>query len=516
MKRLGKLLCLSLLACALLAALACPAYARSAGRDSAYAPYLVPPQVPKATGHVRELLKGSSVKAQDGWIVAYLSGSPYEIGFQNGYYTAQSADYWILCNQGDVGSDARLTAATVARDYVWRLVSKEYQQEMQGIADGMKAAGYPQDTLWDVVAANNWADQAVYESLLPQTVKRATTAFHRNLVAEAEAGRCSSFVATGAWTKDSKPVLGHETWYSKQISFMYNVMLYINEDNHHGYDLAIDTCGGQIWSGQDWYINSAGFLLSETSLSNDASDPTGVPSFVRARQAAQYSRTVDDAVKIFLNKNNGGYPNEWLMADRTGKIATLQLGCKAYDLSTTTSGFYGSCNYAWGPNFLAEAGKSLAPASPRWIRWPQLAAQYKGQIDAEVGKTMLSDTYDVTLGKIWPDKNTICGEPENSTTALYGGTSTGGAIDGKVATVDMALHGLRQWARWGRPNGDPFSAALFLQHNPNWATSRGPFAVFGLQTFADQTQANPWTLMKEHPASHPWGGCRTSHKHHRK
>lgn len=510
MKRLAKLLCLAGLVSALFGALAFPVYARSSAQatDTAFAPYQVSPQVPKATGHVRALLEGSKVKAQDGWIVAYLTGTPYEIGFQNGYYTAQSADYWILCNQGAVGTDYRATAAYVAQHYIWPLVPREYQQEMRGIADGMKAAGYPQDTLWDVVAANAWADQAVYESLMPDTVAQApmTTAFHDDLIAQAEAGRCSSFAATGDWTKDGRPVLGHETWYSKQISFMYNVVLYIHEPRTRGYDVAIDTCGGQIWSGQDWYINSAGLMLAETSFSgNFPSDPTGVPCFVRAREAAQYASGVDQAVAIFLNGSNGAYPNEWLIGDKTGKIASLQLACKAYDLNTTTNGFYGSCNYAWGPNVLAEAGASLKPAPPRWIRWGQLAAQYKGQIDAEVGKTMLSDTYDVTLGKVWPDKNDICGEPENTTTTLYGGSSTGGAIDGKVATEDMVLHGLRQWARWGRPNGDPFNADLFLLNNPTWASGHGgDFGVFGLQTFAAQTQANPWTLMKEHSASRSW------------
>lgn len=513
MKRWLKLLCLA----GLLGALAVPALASSAlAADTAYAPYQVPPQVPKATGHVRALLEGSKVKAQGGWIVAYLTGTPYEIGFQNGYYTAQSADYWILVNQGDVGSESRLIAARIAQDYVWPLIPKEYQEELRGIADGMKAAGYAQDTLWDVVAANDWADQSVYAKLLPTGMVQATTPLHDTVLAEAsDPTRCSAFVATGDWTTDGRPVIGHETWAGKDSSFMWNVMLYIHEPRTRGYSLVINTGGGQIWSGEDFYENSAGFGLVETSLSDRASDPTKVPCFVRARQAAQYSRTVNDAVEIFLSSSNGGYPNEWLMCDKTGEIATLQLGCAAYDLSTTRNGFYGSCNYTWGPNILSEAkarvptpngtGVPVPPASPspRWIRWGQLGEQYKGQIDAAVGKAMLSDTFDVTLGKDWPDRNTICGEPENTTTTKYGGSSTGGAYDGKVATENMMLHGLRLWARWGRPNGDPFDAALFMQNNPTWADDAGPLSVFGLETFAAQTP-NPWTLLKVQPASHPW------------
>src|SRR3712207_150965 len=44
----------------------------------------------------------------------------------------------------------------------------------------------------------------------------------------------------------------------------------------------------------------------------------------------------------------------------------------------------------------------------RRVRWPQLLSQYEGRIDAEVGKTMLADTFDPYLGYINPSSRTIC------------------------------------------------------------------------------------------------------------
>ena len=58
----------------------------------------------------------------------------------------------------------------------------------------------------------------------------------------------------------------------------------------------------------------------------------------------------------------------------------------------------------------------------------------------------------------------------------------------------MALDGLQQWARWGHPSGDAFSAAAFLRKHPSWSKDNGSFELFGLRTFAQQTP-NEWTLV---------------------
>ena len=85
-----------------------------------------------------------------------------------------------------------------------------------------------------------------------------------------------------------------------------------------------------------------------------AATPTGLPVFVRAREAAQCDATVAQAVDTLVHRNNGAYSNEWLIGDRTGKIASLQLGDKVYDLNETSNGFFGSSNFDWGTKTRAE------------------------------------------------------------------------------------------------------------------------------------------------------------------
>jgi len=465
-----------------------------------FAPYQVPPHVPApTTARARWLLKPASVSATDGWIVVHLAGGPYRLGFQNGYLTAQSSHYTILTDFGVPGSRARVQADKVARRAVWARVPWQYRQELIGIADGMHAAGYRKDTLWDVVAANAWADLACYSEKLPAG-EASAAATVGEAVRKAHVGGCSAFIASGDATTDGQPVMGHDTWTDYDVAFTNDVMYTVHP--WRGYDFTFQSTGGQIWSGEDWYENSAGLLLTETTLADSTYTPRGLPVFVRAREAAQYDSTVDQAIHTLVHLNNGAYSNEWLIGDRAGTVASLQLGDKVYDLNVTRNGFFGSSNFDWGPKTRKEeagADQGWAPDPyntvyvdyARYARWGQLRDEYYGRIDAQAGMTMESDTYDAYLGRQQPDARDLCGEPEYATPGLRPWDDwvldPEGAIDGKVCTEAMALDGLSTWACWGHGSGDHFDASAFLAAHPGWAAANGPLAVFGLATFSAQT-----------------------------
>lgn len=463
-----------------------------------FEPYVVPPQPPAPRSKaVRALLKGSRVTTREGWIVVRLSGSPYRIGFQNGYHTAQSADYWIRLINGEPGSASRRVLARIARDYMWGRIPTRYQKELRGVRDGMRAAGYPV-SLWQVVAANGWADVLCYAKLLPTGVRDFP-----DPAAKLRRGGCSAFIATGDATADGSPVAAHTTWTPGLPFCMFNVLFRVHPDK--GYDLAYQSAGGQIWSGVDWYQNSAGLLLTETSLPVSDTDPRGTPVFTRVRKAAQFSDTVGDVVRTLLKGNNGCDPAEWLMGDSSGRIASLQVGCGAYDLSMTRSGFFGSANFPWGPAVRRQCGADAPPYEPadmyyaRFTRWSQLSDQYYGRITARVAKTLIADTYDTYLERWGGNVRTICGKAENGTTGIpYSGNDCWGSVDAKVATSRMARDGLRVWARWGRPDGAALDAVRFLRSNPDWQAENGPLATFSLLTFSAQTP-NQWTVIVDMP-----------------
>jgi len=78
-------------------------------------------------------------------------------------------------------------------------------------------------------------------------------------------------------------------------------------------------------------------MVTETTITQfEGWDPNGKPEFFRARKALQYASSIDDYTRIMLDGNNGGYANDWLLGDRkTGEIAQLELGLKAYKLWRT-------------------------------------------------------------------------------------------------------------------------------------------------------------------------------------
>jgi hypothetical protein len=100
---------------------------------------------------------------------------------------------------------------------------------------------------------------------------------------------------------------------------------------------AMNGMAGLIHSADDFGVNSAGIMITETTISKFVGfDPKGVPEFVRARKAMQYAGSVDDFARIMREGNNGGYANTWLVADRkNNEIASLELGLKNVVLQRT-------------------------------------------------------------------------------------------------------------------------------------------------------------------------------------
>ena len=86
--------------------------------------------------------------------------------------------------------------------------------------------------------------------------------------------------------------------------------------------------------------------------------------------------------------NNGGYANDWLLGDRkTGEIAQLELGLKAYKLWRTKDGVLSGSNWARDPKVLKEDTPEFDPNNPetspnaRRVRWEQLLNEKKWTAD---------------------------------------------------------------------------------------------------------------------------------------
>jgi len=409
-----------------------------------------------------------------GWTYVHLEGSPHDIGVQHGYLLApEIADaYGVLRTEMTHSTDRDWDFFRRAgREMLWPKIDAEYQQELQGITDGLQEHDLKLD-LWDVVAMNAFAELPDYYVpwLDEQTRDAAPTS-------ASASGHCSAFVATGSWTKDHGIVMAHSNWTAYADGARWRIIFDIVP--HDGYRILMDGFPGVIASDDDFGVNSAGLMITETTITSfHGWDPNGKPEFVRARKAMQYAASIDDYVKIMLAGNNGGYANDWLLGDRkTGEIARFELGLKHSNVWRSKDGYFAGSNFPSDPA-LTKDETTFDPKNPassanaRHIRWDQLLGANKGKIDVALAEVFLGDHFDTYTKKTGPGLRTLCGHGDAST---EGDPAVDvkpyepfGAVQGKVADSSMAAQ-MSFVARVGHPCGENFDAIEFLNAHPEFS-----------------------------------------------
>jgi hypothetical protein len=220
---------------------------------------------------------------QNGWVYVHLEGSPSEIGFQHGYLLApEIADAFNVKKVSDTRSTQRDWEffRKTGREILWPKTDPEYQQELQGIADGLKVRGINMD-LWDVVALNGMEE--IPEYYVPWLNRQEKAKNAPNIKSP---GNCSALVATGSWTKDGQIVIAHNNWTSYAPGERWTVIFDIVPEK--GHRILMDGYPGVIVSDDDFGINSDGIMVTETTITQFFGfDPNGKPEFARARKAKE-------------------------------------------------------------------------------------------------------------------------------------------------------------------------------------------------------------------------------------
>jgi hypothetical protein len=383
-----------------------------------------------------------------GWTIVHIEGEPYERGYQFGSLLAKEIvsymDKLAVRQNGDnprAGwSDLRtLTDALMLRQY-----DPEYLEEMKGIADGAAASGglfngKGVDFL-DIVTVNSVVDIGQLGSALNETPHALSGRSFRKDEEDAQAlerlHKCSSFLANGPATRDGKIVFAQLFMWGGYTGVHWDVICDVAPAK--GHRVVYQTFPGGIHSGSDFYINSAGMMLGETTVMQTPFNIKGEPQSSRIRKAAQYASSIDDAVRILTTNNNGLYTNDWLIGDiKTSEIAILLLGTARYklwrstknDFPGGTTGFYWSVNNAKDPEVRKEyvPDPSNAPYDVvfgnvnRDLAFYQYYQREKGRIDG--------------ISAV----NVVATSPINRPHAC----------DGKVTTSEMASH-LMFFAHYGK------------------------------------------------------------------
>jgi hypothetical protein len=425
-----------------------------------------------------------------GWTYVHLEGGPAQVGFQHGQLLAAEIEDMVHVIQVEsLHSTSRNWEfyREAGRKMLWPHIDAEYQQELEGIAKGVQSAGGKLD-VWDIVALNGGIELPQY--YVPWLNKREHAANAPSIHPE---GRCSAFIATGSYTKDGKIVIAHNNWSSYAEGARWTVIFDIQPT--HGHRILMDGEPGVITSQDDFAVNDAGIMITETTITQfEGWDPDGKPEFVRSRKALQYADSIDDYVSLIKDGNNGGYANDWLIGDRkTGEVAYLELGLKNTPLWRSKDGYFISSNFARDPQLMKTETPEFDPnnlshsENARRVTWEKKMAGARGNIDVELAEQFMADHDDSYTGKVNADERSLCGHvdkvkggvPEWGWAPYY----PGGAVTGKVADSDLAGQ-MSFIAHAGHPCGEDFLAAPFLAAHPEYSY---------LKPILKDMKSGPWT-----------------------
>jgi hypothetical protein len=401
-----------------------------------------------------------------GWIALHLEGPPATIGFQHGWLAAAEIEdalamfrvYTPAATQHDWEFFRR-----TARELFWPKLDAEQRAEIEGIAEGARARGKRVDQD-DIVALNGWMEIAWYYLAQLEALENKAP------------GNCSAFIATGSYTKDGGIVMGHNAWIDYAIGERWNLVLDIVPEQ--GQRIFMDSFPGFIHSDDDFALNGAGLMVTETTITGfEGFRAGGLPEFARARRALQYARTIDEWAGIMCRESNGAYANSWLIGDaRSGEIARLELGLSNQPLERTRDGFFVGANFPCDARLTSEetnfdASDPNSSPNARRRRWEELMAQWKGRIDVEAGERFLGDHVDSRTHETLATGRTLCGHIDQD---AEGGPEWGmasfcpaGAVQAKVTDSKLAGE-LGFWARMGHACGQDFDARSFLAEHPEY------------------------------------------------
>ncbi len=401
-----------------------------------------------------------------GWIFVHIEGDPYQRGYQYGYLLTKEIVSYLkkLAYEEDKDDPARgwnhmreMADALMLRKY-----DPEYLLEMKGIADGAKKAGAKFDDtpldLLDIVAINSAIDLGQMRNALPKTSHALSG---RNFLENEDEldiplrqHKCSAMLANGSATGNGDIVFFQMFMWGGYTGVHWNVICDVAPTK--GNRLVYQTYPGGIHSGADFYLNSAGIMMGETTVSQTPFDMNGTPQSNRIRKAAQYANSIDDAVKILKHQNNGMYTNDWLIGDsKTNETAIFLLGTKK--------------------NKLWRSGKGQFPGNTPGFLWSN-----NNNKDMEVRKEYLPSpdnrpydlifrpwNRDLAFNQFFRQTNGKIDELNAIRLMASSPINRSHACDGKVTTTEMA-NNMVFWAHHGKVTlREKFPGGRILRNYPD-------------------------------------------------
>jgi len=469
-----------------------------------------------------------------GWIYLHIEGKPYDRGYQHGYLLADEIvdhiNRWsnIIHNTKknlkkpvdfdspkyqEMSNDWWESCRSAIEKIYWDRTPEEYQNEIKGIADGVKARDckvFDRDVDYiDILAINQIYEymtrldyrmkgfHPIRDLLNIGKILRPTglSKDEKNYVADfyslIPTHHCNAFIATGDATTNGQIVASQDVrvggwWFPYYVAQRWNVIIDIVPEN--GNRLTMASAPGYIWSDENYYQNEKGIVILETTCYQGLWKNTGYSMAIRTRRAIQYSDNLDQAIDYLMEGNDGLWTGAYLLGDtKTGEIARFDLALYHHEIWRTFDGFYWAANNAMSIGVRTEENglvKNLEGLvlkilgvkdaygfytfkyydAARDAKFRELGNKYYGEIDIEVLKDKIMSESAISDRWTMDIKATDTQLMKTNSLWTHFGNARGMVWD--VSDVESKLQGARNVppAGWtfipGLPSGHDFKLSV--------------------------------------------------------
>ena len=451
---------------------------------------------------------------KNGWTYISIKGEPYERGLAHGTLLKEEIKKclttmeWTLYDSHGLKMDF---FKEISNFFFKKTIEEnfpEFFKELRGIATGAKV-DLEELILWNNIASLDYAlpKLSLYLDEMPHLKEKyghlletlpsggqmegGSTLLNKT---KGSKDKCSAFMALGDYTSDGKICCAHNSFDNFIDGQNFNIVFYIKPNK--GHRMLFQGAPGYISSQTDFFINSKGFIGTETTMGGFNAYKHGDPIICRIRNCMQYANTLDDYVAFLKKENSGDYANSWLIGDtKHNEIMRIELGLEYVNVERKKNGYFIGFNAPYDARIrnleCVNSGFDdiRRHQGARKVRLEELMDKNKGKINIQIAQAIIADHYDVYLKKINLCSRTVCSHYELDDRAFMSQSDRPlpyqprGAVDGCVADTEsckkMAFYG-----RWGSSCGTPFVVKDFIEKNMQWKRY-APYLV--------DRPSQPWT-----------------------
>jgi len=446
---------------------------------------------------------------KNGWNYISIKGNPSERGYAHGVLLRDEIKECLKTMKWKIYESHGLDLAffTEVSNFLFKAPIEahfpEFFEEIKGIARGAMV-DLDELVLWNNISSLDYALPRLKTFLdkmphLEQKYGKLLDALPSGGLMEGggSSDKCSAFMAVGNYTLDGKICCAHNSFDNFIDGQFFNTVIDIKPDK--GHRILFQGAPGYISSQTDFFINSKGFIGTETTIGGFNAYAHKDPITCRIRNCMQYANTLDDYVDMLKKENSGDYANSWLIGDtRNNEIMRIELGLEFVNVERKKNGYFIGFNAPYDPRIrnleCVNSGFDdiRRHQGARKVRLEQLMEQHKGKLNIEIAKEIIADHYDVYLNKTNLCSRTVCSHYELDDRAFMSQADRPlpyqprGAVDGCVADTQSCKE-MGFYGRWGSSCGTPFDVKQFMAQNAQWKR----FAPY-----LHDRPSQPWTYFK--------------------